>query len=472
MHQMSIILRPYQDAMSSGVRDAFRAGCRAPLLVAPTGSGKTCLFCYVASKAKAKGNRTLILVHRQELLRQTSATLAAFDVPHGIIASGVPETDESVQVASVQTLVRRLERMTWTPTLIVVDESHHCTKATGHGRVLAHFAEARVLGVTATPERLDGQGLGAKAGGFFDALVMGPSVSELVELGHLSRPVVYAPPSAVDLSGIRTVAGDFSRGELAAAMDKPVITGSAVTHYRRYCDGAPAIAFCSSIAHAEHVADAFTAEGYRSASIDGTLDPDTRAQRIADLGSGALQVLTSCEIVSEGTDIPIVAAAILLRPTQSLALYLQQVGRALRPYPGKTHATILDHVGNCHRHGLPDDDRGWSLDSKPRRQRKRDAEETPIRQCEQCYAMHAPAPSCPSCGFVYPVHSREVEEVEGELTEVVTDPARLAAKREQAKAATLDELRKIGAARGYRAGWAEHVYRARQSKPRRWSSGR
>lgn len=469
---MSILLRPYQDTMLGDVRGAFRSGFRAPLLVAPTGSGKTICFSFIAAKASSKGKNVLILVHRQELLRQTSATLAAFDVPHGIIASGVPETDEAVQVASVQTLVRRLERMTWTPNLIVVDEAHHATKTTGHGRVLAHFAEARVLGVTATPERLDGQGLGVAAGGFFDALVMGPTVSELVELGHLSRPAVYAPPSAVDLSGIRTVAGDFNKGELAAAMDKPVITGSAVTHYARHCDGAPAIVFCASVAHADHVAEAFKAEGYRAASVDGTLDPDTRAQRIADLGSGALQVLTSCEIVSEGTDIPIVAAAILLRPTQSLALYLQQVGRALRPYPGKTHATILDHVGNCHRHGLPDDDRTWSLDSKPRRQRKKDAEETPIRQCEQCYAVHAPAPSCPSCGFVYPVHSREVQEVEGDLTEIVTDPARLAAKREQAKAATLDELRRIAADRGYNPRWAEHVYRARQSKQRRWSSGR
>ncbi|NCC23242.1 MAG: DEAD/DEAH box helicase [Alphaproteobacteria bacterium] len=469
---MSITLRPYQDAMLGDVRDAFRSGFKTPLLTAPTGSGKTVLFSFVASKAAGKGNKVLILVHRQELIRQTSATLTAFDVPHGIIASGVPETDEAVQVASVQTLVRRLDRMTWTPTLIVVDEAHHATRTTGHGRVLAHYPEARVLGVTATPERLDGQGLGALAGGFFDALVMGPTVAELVQLGHLSKPVVYAPPSAVDLSGIRTVAGDFNKGDLAAAMNRPAITGDAVQHYARHCNSAPAIGFCCSVAHAESVAEAFKAAGYQAASIDGTLDPDTRAQRIADLGSGALQVLTSCEIISEGTDIPIVAAAILLRPTQSLALYLQQVGRCLRPFPGKDRAVILDHVGNCHRHGLPDDDREWSLDSKPRRQRKKEDDETPTRQCEHCYEVHRPAPECPSCGFIYPVKSRRIEQVDGDLQEIAPDPARLAAKREQAKAATLDDLRKIAAARGYSPRWAEHVYRARQAKQTAWRGAR
>lgn len=413
----------------------------------------------------------MILVHRAELLRQTSETLTAFEVPHGLIASGVPETDEAVQVASVQTLVRRLSRMKWAPTLIVVDEAHHATATTGHGQVLKHFADARVLGVTATPERLDGQGLGIEAGGFFDELVMGPTVAELVELGHLSRPVVFAPPGTVDLSGIKTVAGDFSKGELAAAMDRPVITGSAVTHYRKHCDGAPAIAFCASVKHAEHVAEAFRAAGYSAASIDGTLDADTRAQRIADLGSGALHVLTSCEIVSEGTDIPRVSAAILLRPTQSLGLYLQQVGRALRPFPGKERAVILDHVSNCHRHGLPDDDRQWSLDSKPRRQRKQDDDADPVKQCSECFAVHKPAPICPSCGYVYPVKAREIEQVDGSLEEVKRI-AREKAKQEQSKAQTLEDLQRIAAARGYKPAWAEHVYKARQSRQEQWRASR
>lgn len=460
-----IELRPYQETIISDLRTAFRAGYRAPLLVAPTASGKTILFCFVAMKTIARGGRVLILVHRQELLRQTSATLNAFGIAHGLIAPGQPQTDDPVQVASVQTLVRRLGRLTWQPTLIVVDEAHHTTATTGHGRILAHFTEARVLGVTATPQRLDGVGLGVEVGGFFDTLIQGPSVAALVEQGYLSRPVVYAPPGGPDLSGVAIRAGDFAKDALVEAMDKPRITGDAVTHYRRYCSGAPAIVFCASVAHAEHVADAFRLEGYQAASIDGSLDDAARAQRIADLGSGTLQVLTSCEIISEGTDIPRVAAAILLRPTQSLALYLQQVGRALRTFPGKTEATLLDHVGNCHRHGLPDDPRDWDLNAVKRPRRQRDEKtEVPIRQCEQCYTVHRPAPTCPSCGFVYPVQVREVEEVSGELTRIDPLEARRQAKAEQSQAKSLADLRAIAAARGYKPGWADHIWQARQQR--------
>ena len=330
-----IQLRDYQADITAALRHAYGQGYRAPLLVAPTGSGKTVLFSHIAYQAAARGNRTLILVHRQELLTQTSATLARFEVPHGLIAPGAEKTDDLVQVASVQTLVRRLGRLDWAPGLIVVDEAHHTTQETGHGRVLAHFADAKVLGVTATPERLDGKGLGIQAGGFFDALVMGPSVADLVEQGYLSRPVVFAPQTQLDLSGIRTLGGDFEKGALAAAMDRPAIHGDAVKHYRQYCEGTPTIAFCVSVSHAEHVAEAFRQAGFHAASIDGSLDDKTRRQRIEDLGAGKLHVLTSCEIISEGTDIPVVGGALLLRPTQSLSLALQQIGRALRPYPGK-----------------------------------------------------------------------------------------------------------------------------------------
>jgi superfamily II DNA or RNA helicase len=460
---VTIDLRTYQHSAINQVRAAYQARRRAVLLVAPTGSGKTVMFSYIASSAVDRGGRVLILAHRQELIRQTSRTLAAFDVAHGLILPGHPATEDAVQVASVQTVVRRLERLDWQPTLIVVDEAHHATRTTGHGRVLAHFDTARVLGVTATPQRLDGQGLGTVAGGFFESLVSGPTVQELVTAGYLSRPVVYAPPGAPDLSGVRRIGGDFAAGELAAVVDRPTITGNAVTHYARYCPGQPAIVFCASVAHAEHVAAAFSLAGYQAASIDGTMDDTTRAGRIADLGTGALQVLTSCEIISEGTDIPVVGAAVLLRPTQSLGLYLQQVGRALRPFPGKTHATILDHVGNCHRHGLPDDDRVWTLEGRKRR--KADpAPDLAVKQCPACYTVHRPRPACPSCGFVYPASVRVVREVDGELAEIQRSAARDAAKREQKDAKTLEDLRRIGAARGYHPGWAERVHAARQGR--------
>lgn len=464
-----IELRDYQSATLAKVREAYRAGCRAPLLVAPTGSGKTTIFSYAASQAASKGNSTLILAHRAELIRQTSATLDRFGVAHGLIVPGAEMMDALVQVASVQTLTRRLARLDWAPDFIVVDEAHHATRGTGHGAILAHYPEARILGCTATPARLDGQGLGVAVNGFFDALVLGPTVRELVAQGHLSRPVVYAPPGRPDLSGIRSRAGDYDRAALAGAVDKPRITGDAIDHYRRLAVGAPAIAFCVSVAHAEHVAEAFRLAGFQAASIDGTLSDTDRRQRIEDLGAGRLNALTSCELLGEGVDVPIVAAALLLRPTQSLSLYLQQVGRALRPYPGKDRALILDHVGNVHRHGLPDAEREWDLASEKTRKAK--PKRPSIRECPACYATHHPAPCCPCCGFRYPVQAREVEEVAGELTEIQRTEARLIARREQGQAKSLDELRALAARRGYRPGWAERVFHARQGRtpaPRTW----
>lgn len=457
-----IELRTYQSEIAAALRQAYGQGYRAPLLVAPTGSGKTVLFSYIASQAASKGNGTLILVHRQELLSQTSATLTRFEVEHGLIAPGAEETGNLVQVASVQTLVRRLGRLDWQPSLIVVDEAHHTTADAGHGKVLAHYDGARVLGVTATPERLDGKGLGVRAGGFFDVLVEGPAVAELVAQGYLSRPVVYAPKTQLDLSGIRTLGGDYEKGALAAAMDRPAIHGDAVKHYRQYCDGAPSIAFCVSVAHAEHVAEAFRQAGYQAASIDGTLDDKTRRQRIADLGAGKLHVLTSCEIISEGTDIPVVGGALLLRPTQSLALALQQIGRALRPYSGKERAVIIDAVGNVLRHGHPLAERPWSLDAKPRRQRKDEDSQPRVKVCPACECAHPPAPHCPHCGHRYPGQARRIEQVDGDLVEVKPEDRRLRAKREQARCRTLEELQELGRSRGYREGWATAIWNHRQ----------
>ena len=239
-------------------------------------------------------------------------------------------------------------------------------------------------------------------------LVAGPAVAQLVERGYLSRPVVYAPKTQLDLSGIRTLGGDYEKSALAVAMDRPAIHGDAVKHYRQYCNGAPTIAFCVSVAHAEHVAEAFRQAGYQAASIDGALDDQTRRQRIADLGAGRLHVLTSCEIISEGTDIPVVGGALLLRPTQSLSLTLQQIGRALRPYPGKERAVIIDAVGNTLRHGHPLEERDWSLDSKPRRQRQEEEAQPRIKVCPECECVHPPAPACPNCGFAYPSQARQI----------------------------------------------------------------
>lgn len=469
---MRVTLRQYQDRAIADVRASFRLGHRSVLLTAPTGAGKTIMFCYLAERAALKGKRIMILVHRAELLKQTSRQLDSLGVHHGLIAAGASFFDKTahIQVASVQTLARRMELMRehFTPDMIIVDEAHHVTKGNTWAKVVDGYPQAYLLGVTATPERLDGKGLGSHSQGYFEDLVHGPGVQELIDLGFLSKVSMFAP-TTIDLSNVRKVAGDYHRGDLAAATTSAQIYGDVIRHYRTHLAGAPSIAFCVSVDHAEMVAEQFKSAGYQSASIDGTLDDATRAKRIADLGSGRLNVLTSCEIISEGTDIPVVTGAILLRATQSLAMYLQQVGRALRPYQGKDRAIVLDHVGNVFRHGLPQDAREWSLDGKRGRKAKGDDDEEKglsTKQCPKCYYVHYPAPVCPGCGYRYTVTAREIQEIEDELEEVNAERLQMRRKIDIARAETLEELEAIAHQYGYKPGWAWFVWKSRQNKQR------
>lgn len=465
---MTLTLRDYQVQDIDRLREAYRSGARAVLYQAPTGSGKTVLFANIVRGAAELGHRIWIVVHRQELLSQCSRALTELELEHGIIAAGRYGTvGAQILVCSVQTLVRRIRAK---PSkigpvdFIVFDEAHHAAAGTWRTIIDAR-PQARLLGVTATPMRLDGKGLGVPSGGVFDAMVVGPAPGGLIEQGYLSPFTVYAPPNTLDLSGVKRQMGDFAREELATRVDKPKIIGDAVEHYQRICPGHPAIAFCASVAHAEHVSQQFTAAGWRSESIDGTLADNVRRQRVADLATGRIHVLTSCEIISEGVDIPVVSAAILLRPTQSLGLYLQQVGRCLRPAPGKERAIILDHVGNCARHGFPDDERDWTLDGL--KNPKIADPVPPIRTCGSCYAAFRPAPECPVCGAVYELKAREIEEEAGDLEEV-TEFQRAEMKRharqQVGRAQGREELEAIAAERGYKSGWVDHMLRARGQK--------
>jgi DNA repair protein RadD len=461
-------LRNYQERAVQDIRQSFIQGNRAPLLVLPTGGGKTVVFSYIAATTAARAKRVLILVHRVELLRQTSAALTKAGVRHGLINPNyTPDLFAPVQVASVQTLIRRLHQVK-DPDLIVVDEAHHAVAGTWR-KIIEAYPNARVLGVTATPCRADGSGLGKVSGGMFDDLILGPQVNELIGMGFLVKPVIYAPAQRLDLSGLRTKMGDYDNQQLEEFMDKPTITGDAVAHYQKLCPGTPAVAFCVSVRHAQHVAEEFRAAGYRAYHADGSLDDDVRRRILGGLGNGTVDVVTSCDLISEGTDIPAIGAAILLRPTQSLGLYLQQVGRALRPCAGKDRAIILDHVGNVLTHGLPDEVREWTLEGE--RKKKKGAKEQektiPVKQCERCYAIHEPAPMCPVCGFEYVVAAKGPQQVDGELAEIT--PERAAAIRRQkvvevAKARTLEELEAIAKSRGYKLGWAKHIWNSRQAK--------
>jgi DNA repair protein RadD len=266
-------------------------------------------------------------------------------VMHGIIAAGFePSPAEPVQVASVQSLVGRLDALVQCFDFIVIDECHHTPAATWRA-IFAKQPKAKKLGVTATPARLDGKGLGVKHGGIFDAIVCGPPIAELIEDGYLARVRCFVPNVVVDTERLRTKLGDYEMSGLAAVSDRAAITGDAVEQYRKRADHRSAIAFCVTVTHARHVAEGFRAAGYRSDCVHGDQPTPERDRLIAGLGSGEIEVLTSCEIISEGLDIPAVGAVILLRPTKSLTVYLQQIGRGMRPAPGKDALVVLDHGG-------------------------------------------------------------------------------------------------------------------------------
>ena len=460
-------LRPYQHQLLEDIRAAMRQGHRRVLAVMPTGSGKGTTIAAMVASAAARGHRVLILAHRAELVADLSQRIHGFGINHGVIASGYREDlRQPVQVGSVQTVVRRLDRIP-APSMVIQDEAHHLVAGNMWGKVLERWPAAYLIGKTATPERLSGEGLGEGHGGFFTSMVLGPDAGWLTANRFLARSRIFAPPG-IDLSGIRKLDTRKGQHDAEEMLRQGQAMGDAVSHYRRTIEpvhNGTAIAFCCSVAHAEAVAEAFRAQGIAAAMLDGTMDRGQRRRVINDLGTGQLKVLTSCDIVSEGTDIPSVTGAVLLRPTDSLGLHLQQVGRVLRPCPGKPYAVVNDHVGNTLRHGLPTDPREWSLEGRPKgKARKSDA--IPIRICPACFsAIPSACNPCSECGHVVEQARRELQVVEGTLQELdsrqLGSEMRRAERREVAKARTREELEAIARERGYKPGWVRNMLNAR-----------
>ena len=431
-------LRPYQSEAIDRVRAELRAGKRRVVLTMPTGAGKTVAFASMIAAAVARGKRCLVLAHRRELIRQPTCKLLRSGLPPsaiGVVLAGTPlpkrgdaaeprgdETDAElwqafgrrrpdapVQVASVDSLRAREKPPA---DLVVIDECHRALAKT-YLDILAHYPSAVVVGLTATPCRTDGRGLRET----FEAIVCGPSYAELVAAGALVEPRVWGvrATSLPDLESVRTVAGDYAPGELAEACDKPKLVGDIVDHYVRLGGGAPALVFAAGVEHSRHIAAAFVEAGIAAAHVDGETPSEERDAAFAGLASGAVQVVSNCDVATEGIDIPAAKCIILARPTKSLRIYLQQVGRGSRPAPGGHAFVVLDHAGCSLEHGLPQADREWSLDAK---KRKKSDGEPPTKQCPECDAVVACGTSaCPACGYQWP--AREAIEVQdGELVEV------------------------------------------------------
>lgn len=463
-----MILRPYQSTGIAQIRDAFASGSKAPLYVLPTGGGKTVLFSAIAESSERRGKRVLIGVHRVELVDQIVASLEQFNVKADVIAASYQRSagrtrtmNRAIAVASIQTLVRRMDAYA-TPTMIIIDEAHHVTVGGQYDEILRAYHQAKILGVTATPIRLDGRGLKSH----FDKLIVGPTPPELINMGYLVRPRIFAPPT-VDTSGLHIRAGEFKTEEADALMDVPSITGDAFSHYKKHADWQPGLVFCTSVKHAEHVAERFRKEGVAAISLNGGTDKDLRRMAVADFRRGAIRILASCDLFSEGFDVPGAHVGIMLRPTSSLGLFLQQCGRLARPAPGKEYYTLLDHVGNTQRFGMPHEAREWELTSDVIKKKKTEA--PGIRVCPKCFAASsARALICIECGNVFEVKPRQiVEERDGELVELTAEQIARKKERQPQGQATLQQLRDIERIKGYKPGWSDHVYAGRLAKQRK-----
>jgi len=488
-----IALRPYQTNGINAVRHELKTGAKSIVLVAPTGAGKTVVASAIIDGAVNRGRGVLFLAHRLELVSQAAMKLATFGIKHRVMShegdvrmmkiaqwkqlgSHYIDPTSRVVVGTIQTVSRRLDKLS-TPDIIIIDECH-LSIANTYQKICDEFPKSVIIGLTATPTRTDGRGLGE----MYERIVKLANPQDIADMGFLVPMRFFAAKYMPNLSGIKTVRGDYDQRELANEMDKPMLIGDAVEHYRRIAHGRPAMAFCVSVKHAEDVAAQFRQIGYKAVAVSGDTDSETRNKAISGLADGSVEIVCNCALYIEGLDQPVISCIILLAPTKSLSRYLQSVGRGSRPANGKADCIVLDHAGNCQRHGFPYDEREWSLDGKVQNTRSanNDEDAVTIRTCTECYHVHEPAPICPACGFVYPIAQRKLAVEDGELVELTKaaqDQMRLQAelakqaeqrerKREQGKAQTLDDLIALGHQRGFRfpKQWAQKIWDARQNK--------
>lgn len=455
-------LRPYQRQLIDLARDEFRKGKRRVLMVAPCGAGKTVLSAFMCDEHVKRGGHVLYLAHRSELLAQAAATFERTGL--GIVSGDAPilHVGSAIDVVSVQTAARRKLPP---PTMIVVDECHHIQAHT-YQIVLDRYPGACVVGLTATPIRLDGKGLGET----FDSMVENVTAEWLIENNYLAPYTYYSIPT-VDTSHLKKRMGEYTAGSIDELFsgEKGVvkIAGDVVTHYERLARGQQAICYCPSVEISKQFAAQFNWAGIAAVHLDGTTSAPEREAAIQSFREGRTKIICNVDLLGEGFDVPDCSVTIMLRPTASLGLYIQQAMRCMRYQPDK-RALILDHVGNYKRHDAPDAIHRWSLKGQEKRSKYDDVPKT--RECPKCYAV-VPSTSkkCPECGFDFSEIAspfkvgKTTEVVETELREIEFK------KRQRAdlkpldvalrEAHSFDDLKQLGRERGYKPGWA--YYRAK-----------
>lgn len=435
-------LREYQEKVINQVKAAYRQGSKAPCIVLPCGGGKSVIVADIAKRTTDKGNRVLFIVHRKELCDQIRNTFEKWGVNMNLCTVGM-----------VQTVCRRIENMP-APALIITDENHH-SKASSYMKIYQAFPKARRVGVTATPVRLDGSGLKDVN----DKLIVGVSAKWLIE-NHFLAPYDYYAPALVDLTGIKTVRGEFSAEEVEKMMIARAVFGDVINYYKQLADGKQAICYCTTIKHSLAMEQAFNDAGIDARHIDGNTPKAERDKIIEMFRDGQIDILCNVDLISEGFDVPDCECAILLRPTKSLTLYIQQSMRCMRYKPNK-RAVIIDHVGNYVRFGLPDADRKWTLEGKKKKAKDEQIDKkSEILTCPKCFQVFGkysldgkPVKRCPFCGYAFPkTESEEIEEIRGAALQKITNFVIDYSSPDDC--GSYQELIEYGKRKGYKKGWA------------------
>lgn len=408
-----ITLRPYQIESRERLSALIRSGKKRLLLRAPCGAGKGTICADIVHRAASREKSSLFLVDRRVIVKDFSQRLDRLGVDHGVIMANHPRRRPELRthVASIDTLYRRevLPRAD----LIIVDECRSALSPKWTD-VLARYPESVIIGLDATPMRPDGRGLGE----LFQEMVELPNEAELVDMGYLVPVRVFAP-SAPDLKGVHMVAGDFNEKELAAVIDNSKIIGNLPEHWHKYAPGRKTLAFGVNKRHAHEIADTFRASGVRTeVVVDDT--PEAERERVWDeLDNGGLLMVAGVGVFGYGFDHPIVSCVISARPTQSLPLYMQQLGRGARTHRGKTDCVYLDHAGNTARHGFFDDPREWTLEGKRKKKGTAYDPALSVRLCRECWAcFKSVLDKCPYCDAAVIREEREIAHEDGELKEV------------------------------------------------------
>jgi DNA repair protein RadD len=451
-------LRDYQEKAVTLTRQSISTGHKRPLLVLPTGAGKSVIYAAIIALAVQKGSKCLFLVHRRNLVKQFAETLYKF---HGIVAGTVMagvefEPGLYVYVSTVQTYHRRMNldelgfnRFFIDADIILTDEAH-TTISKRYIDIFNAYKDKVIIGTTATPARSDGRGLGD----VYDDLLDVIDVAALTEMGFLSS-VRYFAPSDVDLSGVRVVLGDYENRELAERMSKPKVIGDVVENWLRLGEGRKTIVFAVNVKHSIYLRDAFIAAGVPAIHLDAKSTDDEREAAFAAMENGAVKVICNVALYVEGMDVPDISCVVMACPTKSLGKYRQCVGRGLRVSPGKTDLLMLDHAGVVKEHGYVTDEIEWSLDGKEVAWKKPKKKEKTKQQmqCPVCSAVISEK-TCPECGSEMRKYGRDVEAIEADLVEV-----------KGKKLTATDKRRWFGMfayfckEKGYRNGWIAHKYK-------------